>query len=63
MTTTYRQDTQGTQTMEGQPTLQGSQDQDIDSPSDPNSTGALSPELTSSPAQVRQQGEKPAPSK
>ena len=61
--TGHRQDVPGTRPFEGQHAPQGPQDQDADSLSNPNSAGALSLEPTSSPAQVRQRGEEPAPVK
>ena len=61
--TAHRQDVPGTRPLEGQHVPQGPQDQDADSLSNLNSAGALSLEPTSSPAQVRQPGEEPAPFK
>ena len=60
---TPKEDIQGTPTIEGKLAQQGPQDQDVNSLSNPNSAGALSLAPTSSPAQARQQGEEPAPSK
>ena len=56
-----RQDAPGRKMLKTQRTTQGPQDHDAGSISNPNPAGAHTPDPTSSPDQVRQQGKKPIP--